>query len=427
MTEPNMTEPNMTEPNMTHSYCQKSSIVHPTAACYDRTMKRFEKALNAYRRASKQPAEVTRPETPHEKRIQQLLRETGEGGGGKRGGKRGGERGGERGGKLGAERAAKFLMLLGKTEAAEILKHLSEEEVAAITARITEIDRIENNEAGEILNDFQVKRKRGITGRSGTGVAKKMLVKAFGKEKADQIYRKAVPLEYDNPFAFLDDLEFQQILMLLKKEPAPVIGALMPYLNPKKASMVLEALHPSLQMKVVARVAKMERVSPEALIKVAEALRDKIRRQGRLVTTEIDGPRVLADILSSMPMASEREILENIDLYHPDICEEIKELLFTVEVVFQLSDQDLQSVLREFSDEELAVVVKGKDERVRRRILDSVSERRRMIIEEEGARLGPMKRTDVDKATTEFVHYIRELGDDGKILIRREHDILEDK
>jgi len=48
-----------------------------------------------------------------------------------------------------------------------------------------------------------------------------------------------------------------------------------------------------------------------------------------------------------------------------------------------------------------------------------VSVRRRTIITEEIDRLGALGRRDVDKATREFVTYIRDLAENGKIAISR--------
>ena len=92
----------------------------------------------------------------------------------------------------------------------------------------------------------------------------------------------------------------------------------------------------------------------------------------------------------------------------------------------EVPDQELQALLREFSEEEIATILKGKDEDVRVRILDNVSERMRQMVTEESDRLGAMKRRDVEKATREFVTYIRELADEGKILLTRTKEALSD-
>ncbi len=369
-------------------------------------MKRSEKAIRAYQASSgkkKKPRGESADVAEREEQVAGLMH----------------------GSKGGATRAAKLLMLLEPDDAARIVKHLSESEAETIAREIADISRIKDAEVHRILDDFHVKRKREKAVRGGPALAKEILVSSLGDEKGMILFRKAVPIEIDNPFDFLDDLDFQQILMLLKREPPAVIASILPYLDPHKASEVLEALHPESQKDVVRRVAKMQRVSPEALMKVAEALREKIRKQGRLVTEEIDGPRVLAEILNNMSVESERSILEFLDEYNPDLVEHIRDRLYTIEVIFNIPDQDLQALLREFSEEEIAIILKGKDIEVRTHILGNMSERMRQLVAEEGERLGPMKRSDVERTTRDFVTYIRELAEEGRIVLMRNDELRE--
>jgi flagellar motor switch protein FliG len=54
-----------------------------------------------------------------------------------------------------------------------------------------------------------------------------------------------------------------------------------------------------------------------------------------------------------------------------------------------------------------------------------MSERMRKLVTEEGERLGAMKRSDVESATRDFVTYIRELAEAGRIVINRQDETRE--
>ena len=365
-------------------------------------MKRIEKALRAYKASEKKKRDLSNEHA--EDQVQKLIKESGKG----------------------ATRAAKLLMLLDSDDAAKILKHLTESETETIARKISDIGKIERGEVHRILDDFHVKKKRERPVSGGPALAKDILVTSLGEEKGMALFRRAVPIEIDNPFDFLDDLDFQQILMLLKREPPAVIASILPYLESGKASRVLEALPPESQMNVVKRIARMERVSPEALMKVAETLREKIRKQGRLITEEIDGPGVLAEILNNMSVENERDILDYLDGYNPELVEDIRDRLYTIDVVFSVPDTDLQALLREFSEEEIAIILKGKRDDVRSRVLDNISERIRQMVLYESDRLGAMKRSDVERATRDFVTYIRELAEEGRIVLTRKEELKEE-
>jgi len=71
-----------------------------------------------------------------------------------------------------------------------------------------------------------------------------------------------------------------------------------------------------------------------------------------------------------------------------DLSESIREKLYTSEMLLTLSDRHLADLLREFSDHEIALFLKGKDQSLRERVLRVLSKRRGESISEEYAHLG---------------------------------------
>ncbi len=324
--------------------------------------------------------------------------------------------------KSGVERASKFLMLLKKDDAARVLQHLSPEEIEAVSRKIAETGKIDSEEAQNILKEFGVIREKGQSYFGGPEVAKTILINAFGEEKGESLFKKAVPYGGNKPFAFLNDYEFQQILMILKKEPPSVLAIILQYLEPSLASRVLESLTPDIQKNVVRHIAGMDKIDNEVLSKMEEAIKAKIMKQGKVVTEEIDGKSVLADILKHVGAAAEEEILHDLETVDPTLSEEIREKLFGIEAVQALHDKDLQEVLRDYGDSELAFLLKGKDEGFADKILLNVSERRRELIENELRYLGEVKKQDVEKATKEFLRYLQSQVEEGKLRMLRNND-----
>jgi flagellar motor switch protein FliG len=317
----------------------------------------------------------------------------------------------------GLSKAAKFLMLLGKEQAADILKHMDLADVEKISRSIADVETINTEEANKILSEFGIIRARGASVQGGPEVAKEMLTSAFGEEQGQRYFKKVVPHGGNKPFDFLNDYEFPQILMILKKEPANVLGVIMPYLQPEKASRVLEALPLDVQRKVVRHIASMKTIDSEVLTRMEEVIKKKIRTQGKVVTEEIDGRQALAEILRHVNPSAEREILSQIESIDPDLGEDIRERLFTMDSVLSVYDRDLQEVLRDYADDELALILRGKPEEVKQKILGNVSERRRELIREDMEIQGSVKKSDVERATKDFLRYIQLLLEEGKIVM----------
>jgi flagellar motor switch protein FliG len=317
------------------------------------------------------------------------------------------------------EKAAKFLLLLGKDQAATIMKHLGVEEIEQLSHEIARIKKIDTEEANKILAEFGIIKEKGASIQGGAEVAKEMLNNAFGPEKAENVLKKAVPFQGNKPFDFLNEYEFQQILMILKHEPSSVLGVVLPYLEPDKASKIVEALTPETRKETVKYMAVPKKVDNEVLNRMENVIKEKIRTQGKVITEEVSGKDALANILRHVDPSAEKEILESLAHIDPDLSEQIRELMFTPDTVLQMYDQDLQKLLRDYADEEIALILKGKSEEIQAKMLSSVSERRRELIEEEMSLMGHVKRSDADKATKDFLRYMQTLAEEGKIRIFR--------
>ena len=329
------------------------------------------------------------------------------------------------GGPEGYRKAAKFLLLLGKREAATVLKHFTAMEIEEITREIASIKQINNQEAAKILKEFGSDSSRGRSPSAPTGgveVARNMLTSAFGDEKGQAIFKKVIPFNGERPFSFLEDLEYQQLIMILRKEPVHVLTVILSFLDANRSSKVLESLPPESQTAIVTRMAAMQKISPEVIMSMEEVLIERIRTQGKVVTEEVDGQSVLAEILKNMALSDEGRILDSLSDKDRGLAEAVREKLFTVDTISFINDTDMEKVLRDFSDTEIAVLLKGQGTELRNKILYNVSRRRIEFIQYEEDSIGTMRRTDVDKAMKEFLDYLKDQEIQGKIVLSREKD-----
>ncbi len=320
----------------------------------------------------------------------------------------------------GPERAARLLIAMGAERAAQVLALMEPTEIEQIAARIVSIPAVRASEAHELLasidQEIAVSRMNG-----GPNVAREMLVAAFGEDRGESLFRAVLPDAVPH-FAFLDDVEPHQLRVLFRDESPAVIAMILTHLASERAAQVIGALPVDQRSDVARRVARMGRLNRDVVVRVEDALREKIRRQGRQVTQGVDGSETLAAILRHMAPSSEGEILHALERENPDVSHAVRERLFTSDLLLQVSDRDLADLMREFDDRELALFIKGKSEELRSRVLAAVSERRRIAISEEYAHLGPQKRSDVDAITHELLEHLRELEEEGSILVPREGD-----
>lgn len=325
----------------------------------------------------------------------------------------------------GIEKAAKFLLLLGQEEAAKVIRHMKPDEIERVSRAIAGIDRIDTIEANEILTEFGwLVKTQGASIEGGAETAQRMLAAAFGDDKARELLRKAVP-ESAKPFQFLNDFDPKELVALLRSESPEVMSVLLPYLEPRLASAVIVSLADSVRTEVVRRIARLEKVDPEVLRSMEEGIKEKIRRIGHSATEDVDGRSALANILRHVDTDLEESILNNLEEDNRDLSDSIRERLFTLEDILRVPNRDVQKRLRDLSEREIALVLKGKSSEFRDKIFQNVSQTRRLIIQEEYEILGAQRREDVEKGTRDFLAWFKQRWEDGELSLEGDEDLVD--
>jgi flagellar motor switch protein FliG len=321
-------------------------------------------------------------------------------------------------------KAAKFLMLIGRDEAVSVMRHFAPEEAEAVAREIAGIRRIETAEAEKILNEFGLLRESLKTPVGGVEAARSILVSAFGEERGRELLFRSIPADTEKFFSFLEGFEPQQLQLLFRKEPPEALAVVLPYLDAETASKLLPLLGKTYRGNLIQRMAKTGRISRDVLVRMEDTLREKARKlSAPALEEEVDGKTALAEILKYVDFHEEEQILKNIEEDNPLIAGEIKERLFTIDVLNYMEDTDLQKILRDMTDQEIALLLKGKGDGIRAKILMNVSERRRGFVAGEYRLLGAVPRRDVDSATRDFLNLLKRLQDTGDIVFRRENDV----
>jgi flagellar motor switch protein FliG len=307
------------------------------------------------------------------------------------------------------------------------MAELQSDEAEELARQIASTRRVDSVEARNLLEEFgdrfgnvEIRRARG-----GVDAAREILKAAFGAEKAAEIVSKAVPEATPKPFAFLEDLTFTQLANLLRKEKSTTLALVMSYIDPSHASRLLESLPDEDRSAIVLRLARTEKVSTEVLNTVESTLQEKLRLIGKDDSEEMDGRSALADILRYMDIADEKRLLDSLGDADPSLAEQVKEKLYTMDTVLHLRDRDLQSILLDMDEKEIALLLKGQPPEIRERINSSLSSRRRLLVADEGDIMGPIPRSEADTAVREFLDKLRAGEEAGTfVIIREETDLI---
>jgi flagellar motor switch protein FliG len=263
-------------------------------------------------------------------------------------------------------------------------------------------------------------KTKDLLARGGVDMAKEILRAAFDEDRAGALIQRLSLKTAPHPFAFLMDLDVEQVKLLLKNESPQVLAVIIPHHSPERGAQVLGSLPPEVQVPVVQRMANLTQINPEVLRRAEGTLREKVRAQGQIVTQEVDGQAVLAEILRNMAPGPERAIMDSLERQDHALAKALSRRLMTMDVLFAIPDRDLEKLLRDFSETELARLSRGLNEGQVARLRANLSERRWELVEQESARLGSIFRSEIDRALAEFIDYVRSQRDKGEIRIIQE-------
>ncbi len=321
----------------------------------------------------------------------------------------------------GTQKAAILLMQAGKERASAVLRGMREQEVAEIMAEVARLHHLEVNEIEEVLTEFQdIYTARSQIAQGGYSTARELLEASFGGQKADEILDNLGVTMVAAPFEFLRRADTRQVLTYLQDEHPQTIALVMAHMNSDAAAMVLSSLPEELQRDVALRVAKMDRTSPEVIEQVEAILERKLStviQQSDFA--QAGGLQTLVDILNSADRATERLILEGLDNEDSELADEVRNRMFVFEDIDTLDDRSVQLVLRSVDAKELAVALKGVDQKVRNKVMKNMSERAAANLAEEIQLLGPVKLKTVEEAQAGIVRVIRTLEEAGQIDMTR--------
>ncbi len=320
----------------------------------------------------------------------------------------------------GLQKAAVLLITLGPEKAANIFKHLKEEEIEQLTLEIANTRSVSPSQKEEVLNEFyEVCLAQQYIAEGGIGYAKDLLQKALGEEKAKDVLGKLTASLQVRPFEFIRKTDASQILNFIQDEHPQTIALILSYLSPSQAAGIVGSLPPDKQTDVAKRIATMDRTSPDVIKEVEDILEQKLASLVSQDYTIVGGVDSVVAILNTVDRGTEKHIMENLEIEEPELADEIREKMFVFEDILMLDDRSIQRVLRDVENNELAVALKNANEDVRNAIFSNLSTRLADMIREDMEYMGPVRVKDVEEAQQKIVNIIRKLEDSAEIVISR--------
>ena len=318
----------------------------------------------------------------------------------------------------GIEKSAIFLMTLGESEAADVLKYLEPKEVHKISSAMMTLKNLSREKIAQVFHDFLVSASSKTTiGMDSNDYIRNMLTKALGDDKAAGLLDRIMHNSDTSGIESLKWMDPGAVAEMIGDEHPQIIATILVHLEPDQAAEILKMLADRTRNDVLLRISTLDSVQPVALRELNDVLGKLMSGGGASKKSLQGGVATAAEILNFMGGALEAEMMENVRSYDPELAQKIEDKMFVFENIMDIDDRGIQLILREVQSESLIIALKGANEELREKIFKNMSQRAAEMMREDLESKGPVKLSDVEANQKEILKIVRRLSDEGQIAL----------
>jgi len=321
----------------------------------------------------------------------------------------------------GLRKAAMLLIILGEQTSADLLTQLNEEDVQKVSREVARITAISSEQAEQVLNEYNHITTAGdYVTRGGIDFARKLLQRAFPADTAKRLLdrlTKALGSEAAS-FDAIQRADPQQLAKFVHNEHPQTVALILSHLNASQAAALLTSLPGAMRPDVAQRMASLDQISPEIVLKIAGVIGQKLKSLGEFSRESYGGVRAVAEVLNRLDSASSRGILDHIEQQDSNLAQTIRHLMFVFEDLLLIDPIGLKEVVGKVDRKVLTVALKGTSEQLKNHVLSCMSQRGGEMLREDMDALGPVKIKEVEAAQQQIIVVVRQLEAEGVLSLK---------
>lgn len=316
-------------------------------------------------------------------------------------------------------KAAIMLILLGEDAAARIFQEFTDEEIRRVTKAMAAIDHIPYKMKSSAIDSFLADQKEyaGLFIKGGE-FAKTALSKTES-ERSHDLLEQFITGNEAKPLQSIAMMQARMVAGMLEKEHPQTIALILSTQHVQHASEILSWLPEEVQADVVYRIAKIEKVSPEVITGIEDALKKELGRNVGKEQRQVGGIDKVVDLLSHLQNNLDADILESIEDDDAELAEEIRKRMFTFENLIGLDGRSLQMILREVNNDSLTMALKTASDEMKEKIFANMSARAADMIQDDLDAMGPVRLSEVEAMQQSIVKIAMKLEEEGKVVLNK--------
>jgi flagellar motor switch protein FliG len=230
----------------------------------------------------------------------------------------------------GREKASILLVSLGPDRAAEVFKHLKDEEIETLSLEMAKTRQIPQDTSEAVWGELvETVMAEAYVAEGGVEYAREVLERSVGQDRANELIGRLSATIERRPFEFLRRTPAEQISVFLRNEAPQTIAVVIANLHTALAAEVLAQLPAEQQAEVALRVGTMTDINPDVTRDIENVLRQKLSNVVTQEYSSAGGVKSLADILNQSDRTTERNVLDSLAERYAELADQVRMLLFT--------------------------------------------------------------------------------------------------
>jgi len=321
----------------------------------------------------------------------------------------------------GLQKAAIFVSSLPEEATVKLFKRLKEHEIERLIKTILSIEPPSKEILKSVIEEAYTHLREISPVKLAPDHLKSILEKALPKEVLEKLLDQTFDSQEGKEiFAELEKLDSKMVANLIKDEHPQVIALILSQLKPAKASEILQHIPKrvgvtNVQEEVIKRIASIEKISSQTLKVVANTLEEELLTIGADSEETLSGIDIAAEIVNALPKEVQVELLEDIRKEDEILADNIEERMFKFEDILKLDNKAIIEILKSVDKNDLMMALKGANEEILNKFLSNMSKRAAEMFLEDMEVLGPVKKSDVEKAQKKIIEAIKDMINKGII------------
>lgn len=319
-------------------------------------------------------------------------------------------------------RLAIFLTVIGPECAAEILKSFNDSEVEALSREMVSIDLIDETTQSMVMEEFSALLIEGITSvRGGYDATLNALQKARGANHARTLVGKMEPMRDSREvIERVSKMDSRQVANLIKNEQPQTIAYLLGAMETQKAAEILKELDEEIRPEVIILMGTLDPTPSVVLDKVVRNLFQDMDSRTHEPMSYFGGAGRVAQLLNHLDKTMSNTLLSEIEEGDAALGASVRQKMFSFNDLVQLSQQDMQTIMREIDTSTLVLAMKPASPKLKEMIFGCLSKRAAEALKEEMELLGAVRLKDAQAAQDGIIQMVRQMEEDGEITLEGE-------